>query len=90
MNTDLIAQLEKLSPTDRLVSLESLAHDVKLEQLAPTMRLEILAMAKEIEELKEDLHKLILINRDHSAFRNEILELQDDRIKDLDIKYFPF
>lgn len=58
MNTDLIAQLEKLTPTDRLVSLESLAHDVKLEQLAPTMRIEILAMAKEIEELKAENERL--------------------------------
>lgn len=43
-----------------------------------------------IKELEEDLHRLIIINRDHSAFRNEILELHDDRIKDIDNKYFPF
>ena len=58
MNTDLIAQLEKLSPTDRLVSLESLAHDVKLEQLAPTMRIEILDMAKRKNDSKFTIRHL--------------------------------
>ena len=74
MNTDLIAQLEKLSPTDRLVSLESLAHDVKLEQLAPTMRLEILAMAKEIEELRNGVSVLM---ESHNKKDAEIKELKD-------------
>ncbi len=71
---DLIAQLEKLTPTEGEwssvkdvdfpfitigdCSLDTdylMNDDIDLITLAPTMRIEILAMAKEIEELKEEL-----------------------------------
>ena len=71
MNTDLIAQLEKLSPTEgewkfdkdyfyinyyaSLHIVDVSQNNLKLLSLAPTMRIAILDMAKEIERLQMKL-----------------------------------
>ena len=83
MNTDLILQLEKLSPTEGIwekdmwnylrikgkIAFEphgtnpnTYNDDIDLITLAPAMRLEILAMAKEIEELRNEILKLKRFN----------------------------
>jgi hypothetical protein len=67
MNTDLIQQLGKLTPTEgewieRMLYVESKEdwlfasskNNIELVLLAPTMRIELLAMAKEIERLKKE------------------------------------
>jgi hypothetical protein len=71
---DLIAQLEKLTPTEGewddsygIIEANDVAlfdrrsattDDCTLITLAPAMRIEILAMAKEIEELKNEVEEL--------------------------------
>ena len=65
---DLIAQLEKLSPTEGewkillfdFKDADPTKDDSKLITLAPTMRLEILAMVKEIEFLNTRIEHLTL------------------------------
>jgi hypothetical protein len=64
--------------------------DDKLITLAPTMRLEILDMAKEIEELREDLRRSNIREKSFSDFRREVLEIDNSRISIIDDKYFPF
>jgi hypothetical protein len=64
--------------------------DDKLITLAPTMRIEILDMAKEIEELREDLRRSNIREKSFSDFRREVLEIDNSRISIIDDKYFPF
>ena len=79
MNTDLIEQLSKLTPTEgewhvdqwdyihingkiTFEPYNANSSDVALVSLSPAMRLEILAMAKEIEELRNEILKLKRFN----------------------------
>lgn len=65
MNTDLILQLEKLDPKPNTEDMDKLMH------LSYTMRLEILAMAKEIEELKNEVFKLKRFNSTKKILGNK-------------------
>ena len=43
-----------------------------------------------IKELEEDLYRINLLNKQYSNFRNEVLEIPDELIKQIDNKHFPF
>ena len=43
-----------------------------------------------ILELEEDLYRINLLNKQYSNFRNEVLEIPDELIKQIDNKHFPF
>ncbi|MBP6512335.1 MAG: hypothetical protein KA347_06680 [Bacteroidia bacterium] len=43
-----------------------------------------------IKELEEDIHRINLLNKQYSDFRNEVLKINDEMITILDDKYFPF